>query len=239
MSTESGPELDSQNPVRNLFRTQIPYSSTEYGARVRSPVRSSILRPQYGIYFGLRFRTQSGIYSGLKSRTPVWNPEPAQTLVCVRSSAQGNPSPGFGNLSPEFCNLSPEFCNVRFRTPVRSTECEYGVRSGARFSEPSTEFISDSDSVLQYGVRNLSTESGPELDSQNPVRNSFRTQIPYSVRNLSRTHIPYSVLQFGKPSYAGILEPQSGVLEPQSGAWQPQSGFLQRQIPYSGTESGV
>ena len=40
-----------------------PYSSTEYGARVRSPVRSSILR------------SQSGVRSGLKHRTPDWSAE--------------------------------------------------------------------------------------------------------------------------------------------------------------------
>ncbi len=57
VSTESGPEPDSQNPVRNLFRTQIPYSSTEYGARVRSPVRSPFPETQYGIHFGRKLRT--------------------------------------------------------------------------------------------------------------------------------------------------------------------------------------
>ena len=117
---QSGTELDFQIPVLSPLRTQIPYSSTEYGARVRSPVRSPFPRTQYGIYFGLKLRT-----------------------------------------------------------PVRDMELEYGARYGARFPDPSTEIISGSDSVLQYGVRSLSTESGTELDSQNPVRNLCRTQIPY------------------------------------------------------------
>ena len=131
-----------------------------------------------------------------------------------------DPSPEFGKLSPEFGILSPEFCNVQFRTPVRSTELEYGVRYVGRFPESSTEFIPDSDSVLQYGVRSLSTEPGTEPDFQNPVRNLFRTQTPYSSPESVRSGLQSGILNPAEfrtgPEYKIPLEtnasPEFGVL---------------------------
>ena len=88
LSPESGTELDSQIPVRSPLGTQTPHSSPEYGARVRSPVRSPIPGSQCGVCSGLKLRTpvrsplrtqtpysvlQSGIFSQL--RTPVRSPE--------------------------------------------------------------------------------------------------------------------------------------------------------------------
>ncbi len=73
-------------------------------------------------------------------------------------------------------------------TPGRRTELEYEGQDGARtkYDRVRTEFIPSSSTedgarfVLQYGVRNLSTESRTKPESQTPVRNSFRTQISYS-----------------------------------------------------------
>ncbi len=57
-----------------------------------------------------------------------------------------------------------------FRPPGRRTELEDGGQDGARFPDPRTEFIPDSDSVLQDGGRNLRTEDRTEADSQIPGR---------------------------------------------------------------------
>ncbi len=127
LSTESGTELDSQIPVRSPLRTQTPYSSTEYGARVRSPVRSPIPRTQYGIYFGLRFRTpvrstelEYGVRSGARFSDPVRNLFRTQIPYSSTESAPDS--------------------NSVLRTPVRDffpapySSTEYGIFKSAPYS---------------------------------------------------------------------------------------------------------